>query len=155
MNGSAKTESGSARLEFVKGNVFDAKSFGADGLVVFYYGLSGIRAEAGTHERDERFNAAFRFTRYMDIGNTAVDKVENTDDMRARLFCVLDEAAAGKCRILAMNGMKAGTRPDAHVRPEKYQIGFVKEWLDRHPGVFDKICLIDQRGGFNQADDMM
>lgn len=143
-----KKDSKSTQLEFIQGNVYDAKSVGADGLFVFYDGLSAIRITAQEHQMDEQFNAAFRLTRYIEI-----DWVEDTEDMRLLLNSVLDEGMDHNCSIIAMNGIIARTRPDIHVRSEKYQIQFIKEWLDFHPGVFEKIYLVDQRGGFNRADE--
>lgn len=143
-------------LEFIQGDVFDAKSFGVDGLAVFYHGLSAIRAEAGKHEADAKFNAAFRAVRYIDTDGQGPDgttRVENVEVMRKLINDILGEFAAGNCRKIAMNGIRVYNLPDAHVRPEKYQIQFIKEWLALHPGVFEKICLIDQRDGFNRADD--
>ena len=143
-----KKDSKSTQLEFIKGNVFGAKSVGADGLFVFYYGLSAIRITAQEHQMDEQFNAAFRLTNYIDANG-----IEDTEDMRILLNSVLDEAKNNNCSIIAMNGIRAYTRPDIHSRSEKYQIQFIKEWLDLHPGVFEKIYLIDRRGGFNRADE--
>ena len=148
-----KKDSESTPLEFIKGNVYDAKSLGADGLFVFYYGLSAIRITAQKHQMDEQFNAAFRFTRYIDIDTDEIDWVEDTEDMHIVLDSLLDEAMANNCSIIAMNGIRAKTKPDNHVRSEKYQIQFIKEWLDLHPDVFEKIYLIDRRGGFNRADE--
>ena len=143
-----KKDSTSTQLEFIQGNIYGAKSVGAEGLFVFYYGLSAIRITAQKHQMDEQFNAAFRYTQYIDANG-----IEDTDDMRILLNRVLDEAMANNCSIIAMNGIRARTKPDAHVRSEKYQIQFIKEWLDLHPGVFEKIYLVDRRGGFNRADE--
>ena len=128
--------------------MFTAKSLGADGLFVFYYGLSAIRTTAQKHQMDEQFNAAFRVTQYIDANG-----IEDTEDMRIVLDSLLDEAMNNNCNIIAMNGIRAKNKPDIHVRSEKYQIQFIKEWLDVHPCVFEKIYLIDRRGGFNRADE--
>ena len=148
-----KKDSKFTHLEFIQGNVFNAKSLGADGVFVFYYGLSAIRTIARKYQMDEQFNAAFRLTRYIDIDKDENDWVENTEDMQLVLDSLLDEAMDNNCSIIAMNGIRARIRPDDHVRSEKYQIQFIKEWLDLHPGVFEKIYLIDRRGGFNRADE--
>ena len=144
------------QLVFIKGDVYDARSFGADGLVVFYSGLSDIRVTAVKHKKDKQFNAAFRFTRYIDTDHDGANDeigVKNIDDMHKLLNHVLDEALANKCRIIVMNGIRVTDRPDIHTRPEMYQIQFIIEWMDLHPGVFDKICLIDRRDGFNNANN--
>ena len=141
-----------AEIQLVEGDVFDAKSYGADGLAVFYSGLSEIRADAAERKNDGKFNASFTLVRYID---TDAGKVENTEDMRQLLDALLGELAAAGCRTVAMNGIRVHTRPDMHTRPEKYQIEFIREWLAGHPGVFEKICLIDRRGGFNHADEKL
>ncbi len=143
-----KKDSTPTQFEFIKGNVYDAKSVGADGLFVFYYGLPAIRITARQHQMDEQFNAAFRLTIFIDANG-----IDDIKDMRILLNSVLDEAKNNNCSIIAMNGIRAYTRPDIHARSEKYQIQFIKEWLDLHPGVFEKNYLVDRRGGFNKADE--
>ena len=137
-------------IKFIEGDVFDAKSFGADALIVFYAGLSAIKAAAVKHQSDANFNAAFGLTRYID---TNAIKINSVEDMRKLLNHVLNELAGSNCRKIAMNGIRAYERPDVHTRSEKYQIQFIEEWLALHPGVFEQICLIDKRDGFNHADD--
>lgn len=147
-----KSDRTPTQIEFITGNVFDARSYGADGLAVFRSGLSEIRADGAEHRNDAKFNASFTLARYID---TDAGKVENVEDMRRLLDAVLGELAAAGCRAIAMNGIRVHTRPDMRTRPEKYQIEFIREWLAGHPGVFAKVCLIDRRGGFNHADEKL
>ena len=147
-----KSDCSPTQIEFIEGDVFDAKSYGADGLAVFRSGLSEIRADGTEHRRDGKFNDSFTVVRYID---TDGGKVENTEDMRQLLHALLDELAAAGCRTVAMNGLRVQTRPDMRTRPEKYQIESIREWLAGHPGVFEKICLIDRRDGFNHADEKL
>lgn len=36
------------------------------------------------------------------------------------------------------------------IRPEVYQREFIKEYIADHPGTFEKISLVDLRGGFDK-----
>jgi len=147
-----KSDHTPTEIAFIEGDVFDAKSYGADGLAVFYSGLSAVSANGTRHRNDSEFNASFTLVRYIDTNR---NKVENIEVMRQLLGGVLGELAAAGCRTIAMNGIRIHTRPDMSTRSEKYQIEFIREWLAGHPGVFAKVCLIDRRGGFNHADEKL
>ena len=141
------------QLVFLQGDVFQAAAFGVDGLAVFYGGLSAIRILAEEHQADAEFTQSFRCIRYVDLNRER--QIECVDDMERLLVEVLDQFVASGCRVVAMNGLRCDERPDPHVRSEKYQIQFIEKWLGSHPGVFDKICLIDLRDGFHLADTLI
>lgn len=144
------------QLVFIKGDVFQAKAFGADGLAVFYGGLSAIRVLASEHKNNSEFNAQFRRVIYGDFDFDDLGcRAKGLEGMEQVLTKVLDELAASKCRVVAMNGLRCDDRPNPHIRPEKYQIKFIKKWLASHPGVFEKIFLIDLRNGFNLANTLI
>lgn len=141
---------GSTEIEYIQGNVYDAKTLGADGLIVFYYGLSAIRVTASKHSKDDVFNASFKCARYID---TDMIQVNDIQDMRTVLEYVFRLLMVCKCHTIVMNGIRVRNRPDIHNRPEKYQIQFIKEWLSSNPDVFEKVMLVDRRDGFNHAND--
>ncbi len=80
----------------------------------------------------------------------STDEAENLEDMQKQLFSALELFRQKNLRSIAMNGIRCDNRPDESIRPEKYQRAFLEAWMNAHPDVFDKITLVDLRGGFNR-----
>ena len=78
--------------------------------------------------------------------------ISDIEDMRRQIDDVLDRFAALGVKSVAMNGIRCDDRPDRNVRPEKYLRTFVEAYLAGHPDAFDRICLVDARGGFGETD---
>ncbi len=77
------------------------------------------------------------------------NRISSIEDMREQINKVLDSFASLGLKSVAMNGIRCDNRPDYSIRPEEYQLKFIMEYLDKKPGVFEKITLVDLRGGFN------
>ena len=139
----------------------------AEGIAVFIPpGMAGIRLES------ESFLSMFGITEFRtreivvrvldaaETGNGAVRcfvyvdnqerGIRSVDDMRAQVFAALDAFAKAGVKTVAMNGIRCDSRPDMTIRPEAYQKRFVEEYVAGHPDAFERIYLVDLRGGFNQ-----
>ena len=150
-------------IQTVKGTIFDTDR--AEGVAVFIpEGLVGIRMEA------ERFVSAFGETdlhpkkmvvrslpepvsgiaRHLVFFDNLKTKIETVEDMRRQINDTLDTFTSLGAKTVAMNGIRSRTLPDGTSRQETYQRQFVEEYVEKNPGVFDVIWLVDKRGGFNQ-----
>ena len=72
------------------------------------------------------------------------------EDMKALVFKILKTFAGIGVRTVAMNGIRCDYRPDMGIRPEEYQKQFIEQYLAGNPDSFDKIVLVDLRGGFSK-----
>ena len=70
--------------------------------------------------------------------------------MRRQVEDTLDALGALGAKTVAMNGIRSYTLPDRASRQETYQRRFVEEYVEKHPGVFETIWLVDKRGGFDK-----
>jgi len=150
-------------IQTVKGTIFDTDR--AEGTAVFIpAGLVGIRLDA------ERFASSFGvtdlhpkemmvcslpepvsgITRHLVFFDNLKKKIETVEDMRRQVEDTLDALGALGAKTVAMNGIRSRTLPDRTSRPEAYQRRFVEEYVEKHPGVFETIWLVDKRGGFGK-----
>lgn len=150
-------------IAFLQESIFNPNL--AEGIAVFIpSGLTAIRADAEAFLR--RFGTTLPQTGHMSVQSldhplrggiaqhlVCVDNgrsvINSVDDMRKQIRQTLDEFANAGARTVAMNGIRCNNRPDQNTRPETYQKNYVKNYLSRHPGVFDTVYLVDRNGGFN------
>ena len=150
-------------IRTVKGTIFDTDR--AEGIAVFIpEGLVGIRSEAehfvrsfgvtDLHPREmvvcSQPEPASGIARHLVFFDNLKKMVETVEDMRRQVNDTLDAFANLGARSVAMNGIRSRTLPDMTSRSEKYQKQFVEEYVEKNPGVFDAVWLVDKRGGFNQ-----
>jgi hypothetical protein len=151
-------------IQTVKGTIFDTER--AEGIAVFIpAGLVGIRLDA------ERFASSFGvmtdlhpkemvvcslpepvsgITRHLVFFDNLKKKIETIEDMRRQVEDTLDALGALGAKTVAMNGIRSYTLPDRTSRQETYQRRFVEDYVEKHPGVFETIWLVDKRGGFDK-----
>ena len=92
-------------------------------------------------------NGTLRHILYVD---TTDNRISGVEDMKALAFKILKTFARLSVRTVAMNGIRCDNRPDMGIRPEVYQKQFIEQYLAENPGTFDKIVLVDLRGGFGK-----
>lgn len=150
-------------IQTVKGSVFDTSR--AEGIAVFIpMGLVGIRAEAeafvslfGIRDRRPKDmiicswpEARCGIARHLVFFDNMEKEIYTVEDMRRQVNETLDAFAGLGAKTIAMNGIRCRTLPDEKTRCEQYQRKFVEDYLEAHPGIFDTVCLVDLRGGFNK-----
>jgi hypothetical protein len=144
----------------VTGSVLDRSL--AEGIAVFIpEGLTAINPDANDFFQQVTGRApagAFEFAavrsgegqlKFLCLVDNNERKINSIDDMRSQIEEVLNAFAGKGVKSIAMNGIRCDNR-DQTIRPEKYQRQFVEEYLAKHPGVFEKIILVDARGGFDR-----
>ena len=150
-------------IQPVKGSIFDADR--AEGIAVFIpFGLVSIRMDAEEFVRKfgvedlKPKDMVVRslpeppcgIIRHLVFFDNLEKTVHNLEDMRKQVIDTLDAFAKLGAKTVAMNGIRCSEDlPDESVRPEQYQRKYVEEYLESHPGVFETVYLVDERGGFN------
>ncbi len=144
----------------VTGSVLDRSL--AEGIAVFIpEGLTAInpdakdffrqtvgKAPAGTFDI-AAVTASEGKLKFLCLADNSERKINSINDMRSQIEEVLNAFAGKGVKSIAMNGIRCDNR-DKSIRPEQYQRQFVEEYLAKHPGVFEKIILVDARGGFDK-----
>lgn len=115
----------------------------------FYEKKCGQRP-AGAFNFTQAIDRRFRTDKFLCLVDNNEQKINSIDDMRSQIEEVLNAFKDRRIRTVAMNGIRCNNLPDPNIRPEQYQRQFVEEYLAKHPGVFEKIILVDARGGFDK-----
>ena len=151
----------------VEGSIFDFSR--AEGIAIFIKKSSPIRLEAQEFlryvgVREPRPSTlvlgalpkAVGIVKYLAYFNNSEMDV-SLDVMHTEIFIALDALNRLGARTVAMNGIFCDKLPDKAIRPSFYsslntpepcQKWLVEDYLDEHPNIFDKIFLVDLRGGF-------
>ena len=92
-------------------------------------------------------NGILRYILYVD---TSDNLISNINDMKELVCRILKTFAGLGVKEIAMNGVRCDDRPDMKIRPEKYQRQIIERYVAENPESFDKIALVDLRGGFSK-----
>ena len=150
-------------IQTVKGTIFDACR--AEGIAVFIpMGLVDIRSEAESFMRE--FGVTDRrpkemvvcslpepvrgIVRHVVFFDNLEKKIGTVEEMRQQVNDTLDAFVQLGAKTVAMNGIRSRTLPDRTTRQETRLRRFVEEYVEKHPGAFETIWLVDKRGGFDK-----
>jgi len=150
-------------IQSVNGSVFDTSR--AEGIAIFIpMGLVGIREEAevfvsmfgirGRRPKDMVVcslpEPRCGIARHLVLFDNMEKEILTVEDMRRQVNDTLDAFAGLGAKTVAMNAIRSRTLPDEKMRCEQYQRKFVEAYLEANPDVFERIYLVDLRGGFNK-----
>ena len=148
-------------FNYIRGSVFAAEEYGADGLIVFVpCGLTAMRVEWSDFrerlgEPDERIGDCVLFENRANwklvIGFENIPHSFSLDEVQTKVVASLQLLQQKGVKNVAMNGVRIDMAANelAKERSEQKLVTCVKSWCQMHPSVFESIVFFDLRGGFN------
>lgn len=148
-------------FNYIRGSVFTADEYGADGLIVFVpCGLTAMRVEWSDFggklgEPDGRIGDCVLFENRANwklvIGFENIPYSVFFDEVQTKVVASLQLLQQKGVKNVAMNGLRIDMMVNelSKERSEQKLVTCVKSWCQMHPSVFESIAFFDLRGGFN------